>query len=228
MLFTLAAITSIAVPTPRPGWFLCDAVDAPVAALVGAVANDRTAITIVPRGTGAPVTRTYTVGTLDAGMSQLHYPLTLSGKPAGDLHYVQPAVLADPAAARTPTFTSVTLGARTLRCRWTANTLFLGLDARRSFQITREGPGLVYRSFDAARRGVVTTGAGFGQSNRATLAIAGGTRDRVRGAVRFRFANAGYGYTVLVPDRGPATVRVTHGQRTIQTEPLLGYTLAAR
>lgn len=158
-------------------------------------------------------------------MSQLQYPLMLAGRPAGDLHFVQPAVLADPAAAWTPTFSSVTLGTRRLECRWSAKTLFLGIDARRSFQVTREGGGIVYRSFDAARRGAVVEGAGFGRSNVATLTIRGGVQDRAGGATRFRFANRDYGYAVLVPDRGAARVVVTRGGRMVQSETLLGYTL---
>lgn len=227
-LASLAAATVIAAPTPRPGWFLCDAVDASVAALVGKVrADGYSAITLVPRGTQRPVTRRYRIGAGDAGMSQVHYPLSLNGRPAGDLHFVQPAVLADPGSARTPTFSAVTIAGRTLGCRWVANTLFLGLNARRSFLVTQEGRKIVYRSFDTAARGAVVEGQGFGRSNRATLTIGNGVRDRVGDVTRFRFANRGFTYTILAPAGGAARVVVAKGGRTLQTETLLGYTLAA-
>ncbi|WP_076068804.1 hypothetical protein [Sphingomonas montana] len=225
-LSLLAATTMIAAPDPRPGWFLCDAVDQPIAALVGRVDRGRSSISMVSRGTGNVVTRQYGVGAGEAGMSQVHYPLTLAGRPAGDIRYVQPAVLADPAAARTPTFSSVTLNGRTLGCRWAANTVFMGLDARRSILVTQDGGHIVYRSFDAMRRGPVVEGAGFGRSNAATLTIVGGVRARVGRITRFRFLNAGYRYDVLVPDTGAARVSVSRGGRVIQTETLLGYTLA--
>ncbi|MFD1949299.1 hypothetical protein ACFSGX_00785 [Sphingomonas arantia] len=222
----LAAVTSIAAPAPRPGWFLCDSVDAPVAALVGSLERGQSLISVVSRGTGAVVTRRYAVGAAEAGMSQVHYPLTLAGRPAGDLHYVQPAVLADPTTARTPTFTSVTLDGRTLGCRWVANTLFMGLTARRSFLVTEDGRQIVYRSFDAARRGPVVQTAGIGRSNAATLTVGRGVRSRVGAATRFRFVNLGYRYDVMVPDTGAARVSVSRGGRVLQTETLLGYTLA--
>jgi hypothetical protein len=190
------------------------------------VERGQSLITIVSRGTGKVVTRRYGVGTAEAGMSQLHYPLTLAGRAAGDLHYVQPAVLADPATARTPTFTSVTLDGRTMGCRWVANTVFTGLTARRSFLVTEDGRQIVYRSFDVADEGPVVQTAGLGRSNAATLTVRGGVRSRAGTTTRFRFANRGYRYDVLVPDTGAARVSVSRGGRVIQTETLLGYTLA--
>ncbi|GGE86789.1 hypothetical protein [Sphingomonas prati] len=225
-LFALAAVTNIAAPTPRPGWFLCDSVDVPVAALVGPVERGQSLISTVSRGTGKVVTRRFAVGPAEAGMSQIHYPLTLAGRPAGDLHYVQPAVLADPTMARTPTFTSVTLDGRTMGCRWVANTVFMGLTARRSFLVTEDGRQIVYRSFDAADEGKVVQTAGLGRSNAATLTVGGGVRSRVGKATRFRFVNRGYRYDVTVPDTGAARVSVSRSGRLLQTETLLGYTLA--
>jgi len=224
MLALAALATVLATPAPRPGWFLCDAVDAPVAALVGARdAKGRSAITLVPRGPGKPVTTIYQVGPGDPGMNQIHYPLLRNGRPAGDLHYVQPGVLADPAAAWTPTFSSVTIAGRTLGCRWVAHTLFAGLDARRSVLVTQEADGLVYRSFDAAQRGPVIQTDGFGRTNRATLTIRGGTTDRANGTTRYRFANRGYVYTIVAPDAAAARVTVAKGGRIVQTETLLGH-----
>jgi hypothetical protein len=221
----LSATTILATPTPQPGWFLCDAVDAPVAALVGQRdPAGQVRITLVPRGTGLTSSAIYRIGDAEAGMNQLHYPLSRNGKPAGNLHYVQPAVLGDPSAAWTPTFSSVTIAGRTLGCRWVSHTLFLGLDARRSFLVTQEPGGLVYRSFDAARRGPAVTPPGFGRTNVATLTINGGVRDRVGAATRFRFANRGYGYEIMAPDGGVAHVTVRKGSRLVQTETLLGYT----
>ncbi|HEX8446870.1 MAG TPA: hypothetical protein VF649_09675 [Sphingomonas sp.] len=225
MIASPAAVT-IAVPAPRPGWFLCDAVGGPFAAMVGMRdAQGRSAITLVPRGAGAPSTRVYQVGMGDAGMSQIHYPLSQNGRPAGDLHDVQPGVLADPATAWSPTFSSVTIAGRTLDCRWLPRTLFAGLDARRSIWVTEGTGGIVYRSFDAARPGRAIVGAGLDRSSPATLTIGKGIRDRIAGATRFRFANRGYGYTILVPDHGAARVMVTRGRRVVQTEVLLGHML---
>jgi hypothetical protein len=225
-LLALASTSLFAVPTSRPGWFLCDAVNAPVAVLVGLPLQGHSLITLVSRGTGATVTRRLAVGPAEAGMNQLHYPLTLAGRAVGDLHLVQPAVLDRPATARTPTFTSVTMDGRTMACRWSADMLFMGMNARRSFLVTQDGGRIVYRSFDAARHAPVTESAGIGRSNVATLTIGGGVRSRTGSVTRFRFNNRGYRYDVLVPDGGVARVAVARGGRVIQTETLLGYTLA--
>ena len=135
-------------------------------------------------------------------------------------------MLGDGHAATTPTILEVQIGQLALDCRWLGHTRFLGVDSRRSVAVVETPQGLVYQSFDFARRGPVTHPEGGEQSNRPTLLITGGSEIvGTRGG--FRFVNDGYVYVVQIPKGGAAaSVLVTRTGRLVHGETLVGYTYA--
>lgn len=219
--------TRINAAPARDGWFVCDAIAGPYALFAG-MPNDNGAsvITLLDRRTGRFDTQTYQVGTGDAGAGQIHWSLSQGGKAVGQIHGVNPGMLGDGHAATTPTILGVQMGQTALDCRWLGHTRFLGVDSRRSVAVVETPQGLVYQSFDFARRGPVTRPDGGEQSNRPTLLITGGSEIvGTRGG--FRFVNDGYVYVVQIPKGGAAaSVLVTRTGRLVHGETLVGYTYA--
>jgi len=222
-----ASMTRINAAPARDGWFVCDNVSGSTALFAG-MPGDKGAsvITLLDRRTGRFDTQTYQVGPSDPGAGQVHWSLSQGGKPVGFVHGVNPGMLGDGHAATTPTIMGVQIGTQSIDCRWLGHTRFIGLDSRRGVAVVETPQGLVYESFDFARRGPVTHPDGGEQSNRPTLRIAGGS-EIVGARGGFRFANDGYVYVVQMP-RGsePATIVVTRGGRVVQNEALVGFTFA--
>jgi hypothetical protein len=218
--------TMIAAPQPRPGWFVCDSVDTPWAVLVGPVAKGTSTITLDSKKDGTATTARYTVGRADPGAGQIYYALSRNGREVGNLHAVNPGML-DPSLPPPLNFTSVSIGDRRLSCRLVNHVQLIAVTARRGVTVTREGKALVYRSYNFAGAGPVEHPDGVQRTNAPSLRIAGGTRTGGEGgAAGFRFANAGYTYTITLPaGTAPGTLGVTRAGRTILKEKLLGFTL---
>jgi hypothetical protein len=222
-----ASITRINATPARDGWFVCDNVSGATALFAG-MQGDKGAsvITLLDRRTGTFDTQTYQVGPGDAGAGQVHWSLSQGGKPVGFVHGVNPGMLGDGHAATTPTIMGVQIGAMSIDCRWLAHTRFIGVDSRRSITVVETPQGLVYQSFDFAKRGPVVRSSGGEQSSKPTLRIAGGS-EVVGTRSGFRFVNDGYVYVVQRPRASePATVVVTRGGRVIHSETLVGFTYA--
>lgn len=226
-----ASITRINAVPARDGWFVCDNVSGTTALFAGMPGGGKengaaSVITLLDRRTGRFDTQTYQVGPGDPGAGQVHWSLSQRGKTVGFVHGVNPGMLGDGHAATTPTIMGVQIGATAIDCRWLAHTRFIGIDSRRSVAVVETPQGLVYQSFDFAKRGPVMRLDGGEQTSRPTLRIAGGSEIvGTRGG--FRFANDGYVYVVQRPKANePATVVVTKGGRVIHSETLVGFTYA--
>ncbi len=218
--------TRINAAPARDGWFLCDAVDGPHALFAGKPdAKGMAVITLLDRRTGRFDTQTYQIGRGDPGAGQIHWSLGRGGQTVGDVHGFNTGMIEE-GGATTPPIVDVRLDDKQLGCRWLAHTRFAGLDSRRSVVVTETPQGLVYQSFDFARRGPATRPDGVQQSNKPTLRLLGGSEIvGTRGG--FRFANADYVYFIQLPRQGePATLVVTRAGRLVQTEALVGFTYA--
>lgn len=213
------------------GWFLCDAVDAPVIYAVTAVNPPGTATVAAfsKLASGAPLTRKLKVGAADPGAGQIYYGLNQGRTQVGNIHAINPAMLDDPPAALTPPFTSMTLDRRTVQCRWSTGVRLLGFDQRRTFQITQGSDGaLTYSTFDFAQAGssrAVALSAGQ-RATKPTLSIRGGVEAASRTGSTFAFQNDGYRYEVAVDGSAPPRVTVSHAGKTVQTETLIAWTFA--
>jgi hypothetical protein len=215
-----AAITRIAAAPAREGWFVCDAIAGPYALFAGKPdAAGISVITLLDRRNGRFDTQSYQVGAADPGAGQVYWALSQGGKVVGAVHGVNLGMIEG--AAGLSSITGVEIGGRRMECRFLAGTRFLGLDSRRSVVVTEGAQGLIYHSFDYARRGAVTRPDGVQRSNVPTLKIAGGSETGPTSA-GFRFANAGYGYAIAWGN-GAATVTVTHGGQTLGIEHLVGF-----
>ncbi len=222
-----SSMTRINATPARDGWFVCDGTSGPYALFAG-MPGDKGAsvVTLLDRRTGRFDTQTYQVGPGDPGAGQIHWSLTQRGKAVGNVHGVNPGMIGDGHAATTPTIMGVQIGATAIDCRWLQHTRFIGVDSRRSIAVVETPQGLVYQSFDFAKRGPVTHPAGGEQSNRPTLRIAGGS-EIVGARGGFRFVNDGDVYVVQRPRASePATVVVTRNGRVINSETLVGFTYA--
>ena len=220
------SITRINAAPARDGWFLCDAVDGPYALLAGKPdAKGAAVISLLDRRTGRFDTQTYLVGRADPGAGQVHWPLGRGAQAVGEVHGINPGMIEE-GGATTPPIVDVRLDDKQLACRWLTHVRFAGLDSRRSVVVTETPQGLVYQSFDFARRGPVMRPDGVQQSNRPTLRLLGGSEIvGTRGG--FRFANADNVYFIQLPRQGePATLVVTRKGRLVQTEALVGFTYA--
>lgn len=225
------SMTRINATPARDGWFVCDGVSGPYALFAGMPGEKgASVVTLLDRRTGRFDTQTYQVGPGDAGAGQVHWSLSQGGKEVGFVHGVNPGMIGDGHAATTPTIMGVQIGAApnaiAIDCRWLQHTRFIGVDSRRSVVVVETPQGLVYQSFDFAKRGPVTHPDGGEQSSRPTLRIGGGSEIvGTRGG--FRFANAGYVYVVQRPKASePATVVVTRDGRVVHSEALVGFTYA--
>ena len=217
-----ATVSRIDAAPAREGWFVCDAVAGPYAALVGKPdAGGTSRITILDHRTGRLDTQAYRVGPDDHGAGQVYWPLSRQGREVGHVHGINPGMVASDGIAP---IMGLTIGGRAIGCRWLANMRFIGLDARRSIAVTREAGGFVYRSFDYRKLGPVIEPDGAQVSNAATLTIAGGR------AVEdgFGFSNRGYDYRIAWDGTHPATVTVSRAGRTLQVETLVGYATSGR
>ncbi len=227
-----AAITTrtiLAVPTARSGWFVCDSVDSPWAALVGKVAASGTSdITLVAKHAGTTSTIRYTVGQADPGAGQIYYALSRGGAEVGNLHAVNPGLL-DPSLPEPLNFTSVSIGGKQLGCRLIDNIRLMAVTARRGVTVTRDAGQLAYRSYDFAHPGAVVRPDGVQQTNAPSLLITGGVETHgAGGADSFRFVNRGYSYRISLPaGRRAGTLTVMRAGRTLLTERLLGFTLVS-
>ncbi|TVV73277.1 hypothetical protein [Sphingomonas solaris] len=215
-----------------PGWFLCDGIDAPFVALVGkpdAAGSVRIGLLDKNRPGASVTVRSYGLGRADPGAGQVYWSLTQGGRDAGNLHAFNPGAFGDPAAVRTPPFTSMALGDSRFQCRWRANTRLIAVAARRTLLVREDAAGrLIYESFDYAARPPIEQPDGVQRTTRASQRVTGGREAGAGGATTFAFANAGYGYVITVPATGPASLAISRGGRVIQRETLLAYTLAPR
>lgn len=220
--------------TYRPGWFVCDGLDAPAVYAVGQPdANGRALVATFSKARpGEYSYRAYMVGRADPGAGNVVYPLTArDGRPGtGGLRAFNPGVLAQPERALTPTFTSVTLNGAAVSCRWLLGTRLLGYSSRRSVLVTEApGGGLTYESFDFKTAAPLVESAEAQQSTVPSLRVSGGVRRLLGEGELFTFENAGYTYTVRVARAGGApgaSLTVSRGGRVLQTERLTGYTYA--
>jgi hypothetical protein len=220
------SLTRINAAPVRDGWFVCDAVSGPYALFAGKVdEKGSSVVTLLDRRTGMFDTQTYQVGAPDPGAGQIHWALLRAGKPVGDVHGVNPGMIEDDGAT-TPTILDVKLDEKQLSCRWLAHTRFLGVDSRRSVVVTETPQGLVYQTFDFAKRGAAASPGGVQLSNKPTMRLLGGS-EIVGGRGGFRFANGGYVYFVQRP-RGAeaAALLVTFDGRLVVSEKLVGFTYA--
>lgn len=226
----ISARTAIVVPAPRPGWLVCDSVDSPWAALVGAVAaGSDSDITLVAKPSGTTTTARYSVGPADAGAGQIYYALSRGGSEVGNLHAVNPGLL-DASLPEPLNFTSISIDGKELGCRLIDNIRLMAVTARRGLTVTRDAGKLVYRSYDFAHPGAVVNPDGVQQTNVPSLRIGNGSETgggAGRGA-SFRFVNGRYVYRLDLP-AGPAAGKLTvlRRGRTILTERLLGFTLVS-
>jgi len=220
-----ASIRINATPV-RDGWFICDAVSGPYALFAGKPDEKGVAvITLLDRRSGKFDTQGYQVGRADPGAGQVHWSLSRNGKPVGEVHGVNPGMI-DDADAGLPPIVDVRLDDKALACRWLPRARFLGVDSRRSVVVTETPQGLVYQSFDFARRGAMTRSEGIQQSNIPTLRLLGGT-ELVGDRSGFRFANAGRVYFVQRPRSDEAaTLVVTSAGRLAHSEKLVGFAYA--
>lgn len=218
---------------PDLAWAICDGVDAPQVIVLGQPdARGRSEVAVYSkREPGAYRYQAYLIGPGDPGAGQVYYPLTPRSGQAeapGNVHAVNPGMLAEPRRAFTPTVGSVTLSdAGALSCRWLPGLRVLGFSARRSFTVTQDAQGrLTYQSYDfAAAAGTrpVPLG-GFGQTTAASVTASGGRATRSGGTETFSFpGTGGYTYTVQVNDRGQGSLSVSQAGKVIQTERLNGY-----
>lgn len=218
---------------PDLAWAICDGVDAPQVIVLGQPdARGRSEVAVFSKtAPGAYSYQAYLIGPGDPGAGQVYYSLTpRTGKadPSGNVHAVNPGVLADPQRAFTPTVASVTLsGAQAVSCRWLPGLRVLGFSARRSFAVTQDAQGrLTYQSYDfaASGSGKARSLGGFGQTTAASVTVAGGRAVLSGGAETFSFpAPNGYSYTVRVDDRGQGSLSVSRAGKVIQSERLNGY-----
>ncbi|HEY0269422.1 MAG TPA: hypothetical protein VGC10_00360 [Sphingomonas sp.] len=216
-------VTRINAAPARDGWFVCDAVSGPYALFAGKPDGAGTSlITLLDRRSGRFDTQAYQVGAADPGAGQIHWSLSRGGKAVGGVHGVDPGMIEG--GAGVPPIVGVELGEIGLDCRFLAGTRFIGLDSRRTVVVTEDARGLTYRSFDYRRRGVVTRPDGVQRSNVPTLTLGGGSEIGPDPA-GFRFARAGYRYTVAWP-AGAAIVSVMRGGRPIGIDRLVGFSFA--
>jgi hypothetical protein len=208
----------IVAPPARDGWFVCDAVEGLLVAFVGVPdAQRQSLVTLLDRRTGRMDTQAYTVGRADPGAGNIFWSLSRSGREVGSIHGINPRMV--DGSQRLAPMRQVTIAGTTLDCRWVADMAFLGADARRSVMVTKGVDGLVYDSFDFAKRGARVEKAGAQSSNVPTLRIVGGRAT----ADGYRFANGGYSYVIARNGAGPATLTVSKGGAVVQTERLVGY-----
>lgn len=215
------ARTRIGVPPARAGWFLCDAVNAPFAALAGTPRGGRGTIALLDRQSGRLATRSYAIGAGDPGMSQVHWPLSRGGRIVGDVHGVQAGVF-DPGVATGIVVSEVTIGRHRLACRFVPRLRFIGLDARRTVTVSGDAGAFVYRSYDVAARGSARGDSGVAGADRPSSRIDGGTA-LADGRQGYRFARGGYVVTVARSAYGtdPGGVVVTRDGRVVGRDLLL-------
>jgi hypothetical protein len=219
-----AAVTRIAATPARDGWFVCDAISGPYALFAGKPdATGASVMTLLDRRSGRFDTQSYQVGAADPGAGQVYWSLSQGGKAAGSIHGVNPAMIEG--GASEPAIAGVELAGRRLECRLLAGTRFIGLDSRRSVVVTEGAQGLTYQSFDYRRRGAVTRPDGAQRSNVPTLKLAGGSEIGPDPA-GFRFANAGYTYTIAWGPAGAATLSVTRAGQRVGIDHLVGFSYA--
>ncbi|WP_407541093.1 hypothetical protein Q0M94_06775 [Deinococcus radiomollis] len=222
-----------------PGWFVCDSLSGPTVSVMGwPDARGLSRLTTYSKANaGQFVYRDYRVGGADVGAGQIHYPLSARGLNAigrvpNAVGSFNTGALGQPEQALTPNIVTLDSGETTGDCRWTLNTRLLGFDARRSFMVT-EMPGgqLRYQTFDFADPVRPVQLDGVQRSSVPSLSIVGGRRTLSSTLETFTFQNAGYTYTVRVARQGQpagASVTVSRGGQTVQTETLTGYTYAVR
>lgn len=212
-----AATVRISAAPARAGWFVCDGIDGPYAALFGARdATGTSIVTLLDRDAGRTTTGRLAVGVGDPGAGQVYYALSRGGVSVGNVHMVNPGMVGDPVL---PAVTSVDLDGHHLECRFMPDTRFIGIAPTRSVMVRGNGGGLLYESFDYRSRGGATHPDGVHRSNVASLSIAGGTA----GADGYRFTNRGVDYRV----DGTGVV-ARRGGRTIARDGFVGWAAAAR
>ena len=214
-----------------PAWFLCDVLDRPQAVVLGVHPRDGgpTRATFIDKtDRGAARSATFDIGPGDPGAGQIHYPVRDRDGLLGELHEVNPGMVADPPGALTPTFMSVKLGSGGGRCRWEPGMRFLGVTARRSVEVTQGADGrLRYAAFGFDRPSAVVERPP-GQSSAPSLVVEGGRETARSAGARFDFEAGGFGYRVEAPNAAGAraTLTVLRGGRVVQREAFLAYTSA--
>lgn len=214
-----------AADAPPSLWFICDGIDAPtVFAFTRSADGTRASLTEWEKATGAPVLRAdYELQAPEGAAGSVYTPLVRDSAQAGVVRAFNPGVLETPSAAYTTPITSVTLGERTVQCRWLARTRFFGVGERRTYAVTEDVDGdLIYTTFDysdAARQAQVD----LSNSQRSTtfsLEVRGGEERVSPGGAQYRFENQGYSYVIEAPVGGPGRVEVRRGDDLLQTDPL--------
>lgn len=153
-----------------------------------------------------------TIGEGDPGAGQIYYPL--AGGVKGSVHAFNPGMVD---GATSPTVSSLDLGGVQTTCRWSAGTVLLAITPRRTIQITATSPGYRYEAYARAPAPAAPT-----------VAVGGGTMSGDTVTQTYSFTQSGYTYRIVVggPQGAPSgTLSVLQGDKTLQTEPLLAYTL---
>ena len=207
-------------------WFLCDSLETPSVYVVAKSDDGRRALlTEYSKADGRPAWRgEYDIGPGDGAAGSVFTPLMRGQQQAGNVRQINPGMLENPGSAFTTPYTSITLGERTLSCRWLARTRVMGFDERRTFVVHEDADGdLIYSTYDfssaATQRPV-----DLAENSRTTgfsVEVRGGTETTGPGGSEYRFENGEILYIVTVPAQGPANVEVWRGDNQIQSEMLI-------
>lgn len=143
----------------------------------------------------------------DGAMGHIHYPLTVHGRPAGEIIQVNPY--------STPLLESVAIP-QTHRqdCRIIDGVRFYGFGTRRAVLVTADAAGrLSYRSFNYPH----------GQG----VSLSGGQKFATPMGVEYRFTAGAYTYLVRQPaGAGQAEIEVIVQGHALPAEPQIGYFVA--
>lgn len=219
---TAASATATSAETLQNAWFICDGTDAPtVLAFFGGPPGHTARMIEYTKPTGATAGPQveYQLGEGDGAMGSIYTPLLLNGAEAGRIRAANPGMLETPGSAYTEVITEVTLGERSISCRWLPRTRLMGFSGKRTFVISEDADGdLIYDTYDFSRPPSPPIDVSEnGRTNTFSAEVRGGTEHSAPPGVVFRFEKAGYRYEVHA-DTGRATVLVFRGDRLLQTE----------
>ena len=212
---------------PRPTWFICDAIDAPVLLVFerdGATAR----VAQYEKPSGAIVQRTaYEIGNREGAAGSVYTTLMQNGVEAGAIRQVNPGMLETPAAAYTTPFTSVRLGAQEVSCRWMPRTRLMGFTGRRTIVVSEDADGdLLYTSYDFASAAAAQQIelSDNGRSTSFSLEARDGREEVSPSGSQYTFQADSETTITVVTDNHAGRVEVRrHGPNPAQTEDLTAY-----
>src|SRR5262249_21492129 len=221
---TSSTATGTSAETLQNAWFICDGTDAPtVLAFFGGPPGQTARMIEYTKPTGATAGPQveYQVGEGDGAMGSIYTPLLLNGAEAGRIRAANPGMLEPRGSACTEVITEVTLGERSISCRWLPRTRLMGFSGKRTFVISEDADGdLIYDTYDFSRPPSPPIDVSEnGRTNTFSAEVRGGTEHSAPPGVVFSFAKNGYRYVVNA-DTGRAQVQVFRGDRLLQTEDM--------